>query len=70
MFGQQHQYEGCLRETFEEFPKTAVNLLENLFSIDPEKRGTASSALMSEVRLTKTNLNVNQNLTKLHMYRF
>ncbi|WZZ63404.1 hypothetical protein YC2023_063511 [Brassica napus] len=69
MFGQQHQYEGCLRETFEEFPKTAVNLLENLFSIDPEKRGTASSALMSEVR-TKTNLNVNQNLTKLHMHYF
>ncbi|KAL0708874.1 hypothetical protein Bca4012_075300 [Brassica carinata] len=53
MFGQQHQYEGCLRETFEEFPKTAVNLLENLFSIDPEKRGTASSALMSEYFNTK-----------------
>ncbi|CAN6889243.1 unnamed protein product [Brassica oleracea] len=53
MFGQQHQYEGCLRETFEEFPKTAVNLVENLFSIDPEKRGTASSALMSEYFNTK-----------------
>lgn len=49
MFRPQHQYDGCLRERFEEFPKTAVHLLENLLSIDPEKRGTASSALMSEV---------------------
>jgi len=50
MFRPQHQYEGCLRESFDEFPKTAINLLENLLSIDPEKRGTASSALMSEVK--------------------
>ncbi|KAJ4893694.1 Uncharacterized protein Rs2_20488 [Raphanus sativus] len=48
MFGQQNQYEGYLKETFDEFPKT-----ENLFSIDPEKRGTASSALMSEYLNTK-----------------
>ncbi|ESQ49913.1 hypothetical protein EUTSA_v10020289mg [Eutrema salsugineum] len=53
MFRPQHQYEGCLRERFEEFPKTAINLLENLLSIDPEKRGTASSALMSEYFNTK-----------------
>ncbi|CAH2055333.1 unnamed protein product, partial [Thlaspi arvense] len=53
MFRPQHQYEGCLKERFEEFPKTAINLLENLLSIDPEKRGTASSALMSEYFNTK-----------------
>ncbi|KAG2295298.1 hypothetical protein Bca52824_041967 [Brassica carinata] len=53
MFKTQHQYEGCLRERFEEFPKTAINLLENLLSIDPQKRGTASSALMSEYFNTK-----------------
>lgn len=62
MFRPQHQYEGCLKERFEEFPKTAINLLENLLSIDPEKRGTASSALMSEVKkLMKTNPNPNRN---------
>ena len=53
MFRPQHQYEGCLRESFEEFPKTAVNLLEKLLSTNPEKRGTASSAIMSEYFNTK-----------------
>ena len=53
MFRPQHQYDGCLRESFEEFPKTAVSLLEKLLSTNPEKRGTASSAIMSEV-LKKT----------------
>ncbi|CAN8260709.1 unnamed protein product [Cochlearia groenlandica] len=53
MFRSQHQYEGCLRERFEEFPKTAISLLENLLSVDPRKRGTASSALMSEYFNTK-----------------
>ncbi|EOA32467.1 hypothetical protein CARUB_v10015744mg [Capsella rubella] len=53
MFRPQHQYEGSLRERFDEFPETAINLLENLLAIDPEKRGTASSALMSEYFNTK-----------------
>ncbi|CAN8269773.1 unnamed protein product [Cochlearia groenlandica] len=53
MFRPQHQYQGCLRETFDDFPKTATDLLENLLSFDAEKRGTASSSLMSEYFNTK-----------------
>ena len=51
MFKPQHPYESTLRERCDEFPRIAVNLLETLLSVDPEKRGTASSALDSEVTL-------------------
>lgn len=54
MFKPLHNYESSLREKCKEFPKTAVNLIEILLSIDPQKRGTASSALMSEVTSTKS----------------
>lgn len=49
MFKPQTNYESSLRERCADFPETAVNLLEALLSIDPSKRGTASSALISEV---------------------
>lgn len=49
MFKPQTSYESSLQERCKGFPATAVNLLETLLSIDPYKRGTASSALMSEV---------------------
>ena len=52
MFKPQHPYESTLRERCKEFPKTAVNLIETLLSMDPQKRGTASAALESEVSLT------------------
>ncbi|KAK3026224.1 hypothetical protein RJ639_040509 [Escallonia herrerae] len=48
MFKPQHPYESTLRERCKEFPKTAVNLIETFLSIEPDKRGTASSALDSE----------------------
>ncbi|XP_020218831.1 protein IMPAIRED IN BABA-INDUCED STERILITY 1 isoform X1 [Cajanus cajan] len=48
MFKPQTKYESSLWERCRGFPVTAVNLLETLLSIDPAKRGTASSALMSE----------------------
>ncbi|OIW12468.1 hypothetical protein TanjilG_04217 [Lupinus angustifolius] len=48
MFKPQTTYESSIRERCEEFPETAVSLLETFLSIDPYKRGTASSALMSE----------------------
>lgn len=48
MFKPQTSYESSLWERCKDFPPTAVNLLETLLSIDPSKRGTASSALMSE----------------------
>lgn len=49
MFKPQHPYVSSLRERCKEFPKSAVNLLETFLSMDPHKRGTASSALDSEV---------------------
>lgn len=53
MFKPQHPYESTLRERCKEFPTTAVNLIETFLSIDPNKRGTASSALNSEYFTTK-----------------
>ena len=49
LFKPQQPYDGCLRETFKNLPKTTISLLETLLSVDPYKRGTASSALASEV---------------------
>ncbi|GFS45992.1 protein kinase superfamily protein [Actinidia rufa] len=53
MFKPQHPYVSSLRERCKEFPKSAVNLLETFLSIEPHKRGTASSALDSEYFITK-----------------
>lgn len=53
MFKPQTKYESCLQERCKGFPVTAVNLLETLLSIDSFKRGTASSALVSEYFSTK-----------------
>lgn len=49
MFKPQNTYENTLRERCKEFPKSAVNLIETFLSMDPHKRGTATSALASEV---------------------
>ncbi|GLU01870.1 hypothetical protein SLE2022_191520 [Rubroshorea leprosula] len=48
MFKPQHHYESCLRERCRDVTETAVDLLETFLSIEPHKRGTASSALLSE----------------------
>lgn len=48
MFKPQHPYNNCLRQTFKDYPPTTVNLLETLLSVEPYKRGVASSALTSE----------------------
>ncbi|XP_057491284.1 protein IMPAIRED IN BABA-INDUCED STERILITY 1-like isoform X1 [Actinidia eriantha] len=53
MFKPQHPYVSSLRERCKEFPKSAINLLETFLSIEPHKRGTASSALASEYFTTK-----------------
>ncbi|KAM7471441.1 hypothetical protein LguiA_009624 [Lonicera macranthoides] len=53
LFKPQHPYESCLWETFKEIPKSAVNMIETLLSVEPNKRGTASSALASEYFATK-----------------
>ena len=53
MFKPNQAYESSLREKFEELPKSAVNLIQTLLSVEPEKRGTAASALESEFFKTK-----------------
>ncbi|XP_031741619.1 protein IMPAIRED IN BABA-INDUCED STERILITY 1 isoform X2 [Cucumis sativus] len=53
MFKPQHAYESSLSEKCKEFAPTALSLLESFLAIEPYKRGTASSALMSEYFKTK-----------------
>ncbi|OMO86685.1 hypothetical protein CCACVL1_09529 [Corchorus capsularis] len=53
LFKPQQPYDSCLRETFKDLPPSAVNLIETLLSVEPYKRGTASSALASEYFTTK-----------------
>ncbi|KAK7330326.1 hypothetical protein VNO77_24516 [Canavalia gladiata] len=53
LFKPQQPYDSCLRETFKDFPASSVNLIQTLLSIDPNKRGTASSALSLEYFKTK-----------------
>ncbi|XVF50065.1 hypothetical protein PTKIN_Ptkin04bG0064500 [Pterospermum kingtungense] len=53
LFKPQQPYDSCLQETFKDLPETAVNLISTLLSVEPHKRGTASSALASEFFTTK-----------------
>ncbi|PPD97046.1 hypothetical protein GOBAR_DD05906 [Gossypium barbadense] len=53
MFKPQHPYESCLQQRCKDIPSTALDLLEILLSVEPHKRGTASSSLMSEYFHTK-----------------
>ncbi|XP_004242255.1 probable serine/threonine-protein kinase At1g54610 isoform X1 [Solanum lycopersicum] len=47
-FKQQNPYKRGIADTFKDLPPTALALVDALLSIEPEKRGTASSALSSE----------------------
>ncbi|KAL1084540.1 hypothetical protein V6Z11_D09G272500 [Gossypium hirsutum] len=53
VFKPQQPYDSSLRDAFKDLPATAVNLIETLLSVEPYKRGTASSALASEYFTTK-----------------
>ncbi|XP_047333414.1 protein IMPAIRED IN BABA-INDUCED STERILITY 1-like [Impatiens glandulifera] len=53
LFKSQNPYESSLWETCKDLPKTAVELIETLLSVEPHKRGTATSALASEYFSTK-----------------
>lgn len=46
-------YKRCIQETFKDFPPSSHPLIETLLAIDPDERGTASSALKSEFFTTK-----------------
>jgi serine/threonine protein kinase len=49
IFKPTHPYKRCVAETFKDFPRSAMALLEVLLAVEPDRRGTASSALLSEV---------------------
>ncbi|CAA7393510.1 unnamed protein product [Spirodela intermedia] len=48
IFKPHHPYESCLRDKCEGLPESTLDLIENLLSIEPNKRFSASSALQSE----------------------
>ncbi|CAM8994423.1 unnamed protein product [Rhodiola kirilowii] len=48
MFKPHQPYVSSLRERYRDLPEPSLRLLETLLSIEPQKRGTASSALLSE----------------------
>ncbi|XP_050128949.1 probable serine/threonine-protein kinase At1g09600 [Malus sylvestris] len=48
IFKPTHPYKRCVAETFKDFPQSTLALLEVLLDVEPEGRGTASSALQSE----------------------
>lgn len=49
LFKPQRPYRRKIAETFRDFPPTALALLDTLLAIEPSARGTAASALDSEV---------------------
>lgn len=53
IFKPQQPYTRCFVETFKDFPPVALRLMETLLSVDPVDRGTAASALKSEVCFLK-----------------
>lgn len=53
MFRPQFSYVSTLRERCKELPKSVVDLIESLISVEPEKRATAKTALQAEYFYTK-----------------
>ncbi|KAK1282869.1 putative serine/threonine-protein kinase [Acorus calamus] len=53
IFKPQQPYNCCIAETFKDFPPYSIPLIQTLLSIDPTKRGTATSALKSEFFTSK-----------------
>jgi len=51
VFRPPHHYRRCVAETFKEYPSAATKLIESLLALDPTLRGTAATALKSEVSL-------------------
>ncbi|KAF2312818.1 hypothetical protein GH714_040530 [Hevea brasiliensis] len=53
LFKPQQPYKSCIAETFKDFPPCSLTLIETLLSVDPDNRGTATSALNSEFFTTE-----------------
>lgn len=48
IFKPQQPYKRCVAETFKDFPPSALTLLDSLLAVEPDNRGSSSSALQSE----------------------
>ncbi|ESQ34932.1 hypothetical protein EUTSA_v10006926mg [Eutrema salsugineum] len=53
LFKPQQHYDGCLRETLKDLSDADITLIETLLCVEPHKRGTASTALVSQYFTTK-----------------
>uniref|UniRef100_A0A1J3GK56 Putative serine/threonine-protein kinase n=1 Tax=Noccaea caerulescens TaxID=107243 RepID=A0A1J3GK56_NOCCA len=53
LFKPQHPYKRCVAEAFNGFTPSSVQLVETLLAIDPDDRGTSTSALSSEFFTTE-----------------
>ncbi|KAF3438506.1 hypothetical protein FNV43_RR21268 [Rhamnella rubrinervis] len=53
LFKPQQPYKRCVAETFKDFPPSSLPLIESLLSIDPDERGTATTALNGEFFTTE-----------------
>ncbi|XP_061349374.1 probable serine/threonine-protein kinase At1g54610 [Gastrolobium bilobum] len=53
LFKPREPYKRCIRETFKDFPPSALPLLDTLLAIDPAERKNASDALKSEFFTTE-----------------
>ncbi|XP_028770749.1 probable serine/threonine-protein kinase At1g54610 [Neltuma alba] len=53
LFKPREPYKRCIRETFKDFPPSALTLMDNLLALDPAERKTASDALRSEFFTTE-----------------
>lgn len=51
-FKPQQSYTRCVTDTFKYMPSSALALIDKLLAMRPEDRGSAASALGSEVNLT------------------
>jgi cyclin-dependent kinase 12/13 len=49
IFKPQHPYRRCVNDVYKDFPPPALALLDCLLAVEPQNRGTAASALGSEV---------------------
>lgn len=53
LYKPQQPYKCCIRETFKDFSPTSLALIETLLAINPDERGTATSALNSDFYTTE-----------------
>ncbi|XP_027107512.1 probable serine/threonine-protein kinase At1g54610 [Coffea arabica] len=53
LFKPREPYRRCIRETFKDFPSSALPLIDTLLAIDPADRKTATDALKSEFFTTE-----------------